>query len=379
MSAGAFSSLKVADWPEIDRRLWRTAREVGDELLDRVGPAADWRPKTIVNVEYFWGTFLWWLAQTGRLDPMGSPRARVTREVILAFIEAYEVGHARSSVAAMLRVIHDFVSVTCTDVDLEWLRTLARAQQRSASPIKKTGDRRRPVAELVAIASHYLSQAAEIRDVDPRRAAEMFRDGLIFACETAIPLRRENLATLRLGHTLRKAGNRYVVTHDGSSMKNRRDFERTYPEFLTPPIDEWLSIYRPLLLTPGATDEGWMWIGVRCGRRLDGPAISKIVRRINEIVSGSTMTLHGFRHSVASDIIAHMPGRVAIIKTVLGHASPLSHQHYDLAAAFEIQDRWHGVLDDLRRRDRNSGSTTEGHSGTGTFPAHRRPTRRTDP
>lgn len=351
MRHGSFSSLKLAVWPEIDRRLWQAAREAGDELLDDIGPAAHWRPKTIVNVEYFWGTFLWWLATTGHLDPAVAPRVRVSQATVLAFLKAYEVDHARSSVAAVLRVIHDFVSVTDGGVDLSWLKTLWKGQQRRASPVKETGDRHRPVAELVDVAARHLVQATE--DTEPRRSAELFRDGLIFACETAIPMRSTNLASLRLGHSLRKEGGRYVVTLDGSTMKNHRAFERSYPEFLTPIIDDWFDRYRPILLKQGRTDEGWMWIGTRWGGPLTGARISKIVRRINEANSGSTMTLHGFRHSVTSDITAHLPQHVGIIKTVLGHASPLSQKYYDLAAAYEAQHRWHAVLEGVRQKDRD--------------------------
>ena len=51
MTATSFSSLKLTQWPEQDRLLWLAAREPGD-FFDDAGLAADWRPATVVSVEY---------------------------------------------------------------------------------------------------------------------------------------------------------------------------------------------------------------------------------------------------------------------------------------------------------------------------------------
>ncbi|MBT3071668.1 hypothetical protein KKP04_12420 [Rhodomicrobium sp. Az07] len=118
--SGSFSSLKVHDWPERDRKLWQDARTQGG-FLDDSGLAADWRPSTVVTTEYRYGTFLWWLRERGSLDANATPEARATIETIRAFIGDYSQGHATSSVADVVRTVADIVRVTAPEADVELL------------------------------------------------------------------------------------------------------------------------------------------------------------------------------------------------------------------------------------------------------------------
>ena len=61
---------------------------------------------------------------------------------------------------------------------------------------------------------------------------------------------------------------------------------------------------------------------------------------------------HSFRHSAATDIALHDPKHVGIVKSVLGHASPLSADYYNLASGFDAASRYQALLVELRRKDK---------------------------
>jgi hypothetical protein len=68
-------SLPEEVWPELDRALWRAARQRGGPLDDD-GLAAGWSPKTARQAIKDYGRWLGHCARTGRLDPLAPPASR---------------------------------------------------------------------------------------------------------------------------------------------------------------------------------------------------------------------------------------------------------------------------------------------------------------
>jgi integrase len=344
----AFSSLKVHDWPQRDRTLWQNARTKGG-FLDDAGLAADWRPSTIVTAEYHYGTFLWWLRERGSLDANATPEARATPKTIRAFIEAYSQGHATSSVAGVVQLVADMVRVTATDADVQWIYEAARRLKRKAIPVKPLSHRMCPTTDLASVAEALMERGAALLQDDPVKAALFFRDGLMILAETCLPLRRKNCAGLRLGHTLLRDEDRYRVALAPEAMKNGQPFEGWYPAWLTPRLDFYCERVRPILLG-SVDDEGWLWLGRR-GEPLQGATISSRLREVFRQTLGVPLSLHAFRHSATTDIAIHAPAEVGIVKSVLGHASPLSARFYDLSSNMEASARYQKVMESMIRED----------------------------
>lgn len=350
MRSGSFSSLKVADWPQRDRELWEQARSPGS-LFDDEGLAAAWRQPTVINTEYNYGTFLWWLASKGELDVQARPANRANTASLQSFISAYAEGHARSSVAAVVRTIADMVRVTEPEADCQWIYNLAHRLKRGATPVKAPAQRRSPVLHLIRTGDLLIKQGRDLLHDDPVAGAVMVRDGLLIVMTTALPLRRRNIAGLRIGHSLIRGETAYRVEFTGSETKNGRDLEGNYPESLTTDIDGYVEVVRPILRrNASGEDDGWLWLA-RGGQPMLGATISKRMRELTAQHVGVPLAAHAFRHSAATDIAIHDPQHVGIIKSVLGHASPLSAVHYNLAATSVSARRYQDLMADLRAHD----------------------------
>lgn len=348
-----FKSMKVEAWPAVDRRLWIEARSEADDPDEDGGPASHWRPATVALVERGWGTFLDWSERTGRLIPDERPDERIARPVVRAFVTAYAEGHAGKTVVNAVRALIDFVRVTCPDTDLTHLDRVLRRWKRRAAPTKLPAERMRPASELLAIGAELIERGLATIGTNRVRGALAYRNGLIFLMELALPLRLSNVADLRIGETFRKEGNQWRAVQPGASMKNGLEHDGLYPAFLTPVIDHWVEVIRPLLRGEGkGVDEGMLWLGYD-GASLRSEGFAKAVTETNRDMSGIPVSTHGFRRTAATQAAISDPKHaVGITAALLAHASPNSAAIYDLAGSFEAQRFWLKTLDRLRARDR---------------------------
>ena len=79
-------SLKLEQWPALDRGLWaRALKQVGP--LGGASVAARWRPRTVQTVIEAYGYALGWLAKHDCLDPAAMPTARWTPDRLRRYIE----------------------------------------------------------------------------------------------------------------------------------------------------------------------------------------------------------------------------------------------------------------------------------------------------
>ena len=187
---------------------------------------------------------------------------------------------------------------------------------------------------------------------DLHAGAVMFRNGLMIIMETHIPMRRANFAGLLIGRNIWRQHTRYYVEIDARYMKNGQVLECQFPASLTTDIDFYLQEVRPALRTGlSGLDGGAFWIGRR-GESMKAEGLSVRVRELTRKHLGVPLALHSFRHSVATDIALLVPENVGIIKSVLGHSSPLSAQHYNLASGFDAATKYQTLLDELRKQDR---------------------------
>ena len=165
------------------------------------------------------------------------PVDRATAANLHAFIDAYSADHAQSSVAAVVHVIGNIVRVTSPEADIPWIANLARRIKRKARPVKPTARRRSPLIHLIRLGDGLMERGQATLVDDPSAGALMFRDGLMIVIEVALPLRRKNMASLRLGASLFRDEIGYHVKFAGDEMKNGQDFEGRYPDSLTPALD----------------------------------------------------------------------------------------------------------------------------------------------
>jgi hypothetical protein len=81
-----------------------------------------------------------------------------------------------------------------------------------------------------------------------RRTAERFRDALIIAFLATRPLRLANLTVLTLGKHFTKVGDVYWCRLAAVEVKEGEPLEFPMPAALTPWLDRYLALHRPLFL-----------------------------------------------------------------------------------------------------------------------------------
>ena len=106
----AFSSLPFDRWPDLDRRLFEAARRAGD-VLEAGGPAAAWRPKTVLWATEGYGCWLTWLDRRGELDGIEDPACRCTPDRLRAYLDALQEHLSPATVATRLRALKRVLAV----------------------------------------------------------------------------------------------------------------------------------------------------------------------------------------------------------------------------------------------------------------------------
>lgn len=98
-----------------------------------------------------------------------------------------------------------------------------------------------------------------------RKNAAAYRIGLQVSLLAMRPLRMRNFALIRIGRHLVRDGDRWQFRFEGTETKNHRPIEVPIPEELSPSLERYLAIYRPLLA--GAHYHGdRLWIGSTASR-----------------------------------------------------------------------------------------------------------------
>lgn len=338
-----FQSLKFADWPEIDRRLFEQARRPG-VLFKPGGPAADWRQTTLETVTHRYGTYLWWLCETERLQPESSPVSRVTAENIEAFIEAYRPGHAPVSLLAVMHGTLEAVRVMHPGADFSALALAVRRVKAVAKPRPKL-PRMADLGPLIALAEAMIAYGAERVEEGHMLSAAKVRDGACILLLVECPIRRANLEGLRVGHSLIHGNQGYCVEFDADQMKTHAPFEAVLSPDLSAVLDYYIEVARPVLWArSNKVDEGWLWLGAG-GLPMTGKSLSRRVRQLVDEHLGRAMSAHLFRDAAATTVALRDPAHIGIVADVLGHArQETSERYYNQARRIDAGRRYQEFL-----------------------------------
>jgi hypothetical protein len=150
--------LPVAQWPEADRAAWAAAHRRGG-LLDDDGLAASWSPATDTIIAGGYGRFLSYLAETEDLDPTASPRDRITRLRVEAYVDHLRERNHSSTVAGRVRQLGRAAAVMAPDVDWAWLRRMLARLRRMATPARDDRARLMPALTLLDLATTLMQRA----------------------------------------------------------------------------------------------------------------------------------------------------------------------------------------------------------------------------
>ena len=339
-AVGWRTPLPLAAWPEIDRVRWGRAYQERDELFPTVAGVRRWNATTWTMVEKGYGEWLRHLDHEGKLDGAADPGGRITPAAVRAYLEALRPGRLDATVVIAIDCLAAAAPIVAPDRDWSWLRHVAQHLRGGMTNRKEKQPRIVPIGRLYQLGFELMAKAPSIRGV--QRAAVRFRDGLLTAMLAANPVRRANLAGLRLGVSLVEFGDNWWFDIGADETKNGESIDPPLPEELTEPLRRYLDRHRSILLGRGVSDRLWI---TKDGTWLRPHAVRTQITRLTRARLGVAVNPHLFRHCAATSIAIEDPKHVMIIKSVLAHRSlATGEKYYNLAGSNDANRRHQGVL-----------------------------------
>jgi integrase len=330
--------LRPALWPEADQAAWVAAFDEGD-VFDGRGPAAHWSAGSRRSVASGYGRWIGYLTgmEPGTLTL--APADRVTRERLRRYLDHLAAHITPAGVFNYPKHLYDPIRVMAPERDWRWLKTLVWRLDRGTPRRNKAGRMVTP-DRLIRLGDGLMQQARpESNGLD---AAIAYRNGLIIALLSRRPVRRRNLAALRIGRHLVQSGGRWHIVFRADETKNRQPYEATVPERLQPYLERYLSEIRPRFL--GAAEHDGLWASAKGGPMTE-TAIYEQVSKRTKAAFGKAINLHLFRDIAVTEIAYKDPARIGIARDLLGHSDLRAvDRHYNQASQIRAGRAYHEAL-----------------------------------
>jgi integrase len=198
-------------------------------------------------------------------------------------------------------------------------------------------------------------EAENASHLSPKDRAVLARNGLMIALLAVHPIRHKNLAQLTLGKSFRKDDERWWIILEAAETKGRRTDERQVPEYLTPLVDRYLAIFRPILIEQKASETGKieeaafapddqpagpLWIS-RAGGPLTYSGVGAAITETTGAVLGQRLSPHAFRRAAKATVTFFGTANPRMIQGVLQHQTfRTGDEYYDTSpshrAALEL-------------------------------------------
>ena len=317
-------SLKLNDWPDVDRSCWLAACEKAD-WFDEEGRAANWSPASQYDAQYLYG---YWLRYLTKQEPdllLADLGSRVTPARIQSFVADLK-SHV-SPATVVIYVDHWLMALRVLAPEQDW-QSLARLVRRLKQSVTPKSKRHRLVetARLYQLGLDLMGSLEGVSSNINMQCALRYRDGLMIALLAARPLRRRTFALIRIDEHLHNDGHTYWLSFGAKDVKNKRPAEYSIPAELNPYLARYLKNVRPLF--PRADSHTGLWCSM-AGNPLSGSAIYNAICKRTEAAFGHPVNLHLFRDCAATSLATHAPEAVLAGVDILGHTDTRAlHTHY---------------------------------------------------
>lgn len=351
-------SVKVLNpslWPQVDQSAWHAAFEAGD-IFDGRGPAAHWSAGSRRSVASGYGR---WIGYLNAVEPDALellPADRVTRERLRAYLDLLHGEITPAGVFNYAKHLYDAIRVMAPVRSWDWFKTIVWRLDRG-SPRNKAGRMASP-GELRDLGLDLMTRATS--DDDDLRGAIAYRDGLIIALLASRPIRRRNLAAMRVGHHLMRTGNHWHTVFTSDETKTHEPYEAPLPDFLAPYVERYIDEIRCRI--PGAGSHDGLWASAK-GCPMTESWLYETVRRRTSAALGKAINLHLFRDIAATEVAYRAPERIGMARDLLGHRDLRAiDKHYIQASQIQAGRAYGQALlaerDDLMQKDRKHRQRT---------------------
>jgi integrase len=152
------------------------------------------------------------------------------------------------------------------------------------------------------------------------RAAKIIQTALSIELLIHAPVRIQNLASLDLERHLVGVGAGTAKTlhlvFPAWEVKNRNSLEFPLVDATLELLDEYLTVWRPLLVGEPTT---FLFPGKNAGRPKGSAALSSQIKELVHAYTRLDMPAHRFRHAVGKIFLDRNPGQYEVVRQLLGH------------------------------------------------------------
>jgi len=341
-------SLSESEWPDADAVLWRSVLAPVDFFEDG-GVGTHWRPSTVAHAKYAYGQWMKFLSVSEPSSLAEPPAVRFTPERLERFVK--QISSRLSAAGAAAAIGHLILASGAIAPSFDY-RSLKSAQRRHAAVTKRRDKRTAMVRadELFGLGMELMAMAQRDDVVHDLLA---YRDGLIIALLASRPLRRKNLAEMRLDKHVAINGGGIHISFDADEMKGDRELELWLPESITPAFLHYLSAVRPRFRD--SDEHQFVWCSNK-GGQLHPDGIYQMIHRRTTAAFGKAINPHLFRDIAATAIAVDRPEQVHLSKDLLGHGSlDLTERHYLHAQSVRAGNHLGNVICAIRTRPARTG------------------------
>jgi integrase len=338
------------DWPEADQKAWELALKPGDLFDDpKIAPTWSWGRRRIVVQSYGY-----WLAEQDLLDPDRPAGDRVTTLLFARFVDHLKGRVSSASVTTFVGGLKSALYALAPDHDWDWISPIYRNLKRAIVPTRQKHTRVVDPSALFELGVQLFKQAEDLPSDRPSRLV-LARDGLLISLLAAPPIRVGNLASIEIGRHLVHSGGLYRLIFSETETKVGRPVDAHCPAALTPYIDRYLEVYRPLLIARGKCPTGTarLWINVY-GGVMDLSAVAYQIGKRTKVAFGHKVNPHLFRDCVATFLAIHDPEHVRVATAILGHAHvSTTNRYYNQARMIDAAREHNRAILNLRKQARS--------------------------
>ena len=342
--------LPLQRWPEADGMLWQAACAPGSILDENLGVRSAHAKISNTKDQKGYGRWLTYLqfAEPARLSD--GPADRITTERVKRYVQNLQaLDNSTATILARMQELGSVAKIMGPDRSWSFINRLSSKVRAGHRPVRNKLALR-PANELVDLGFVLMASAEAL---SPLEGALAYRDGLIIALLAHVPLRRRNLADLRLGQSLVHGPGGWLVVFEEDQTKTYTVYETRLPVALVASLDVYLERYRPFL---AARTGRWtsdledaLWVS-KDGSPMTQMAIYDRIRARTAAAFGKAINPHMFRDAAATTMAVNDPEHVRIAAPLLGHRSfSTTEKYYQQATGLQAQRTFVEVIEQIRK------------------------------
>jgi integrase/recombinase XerD len=344
--------LPLERWPDHDRMLWQAACAPGSILDENLGERSARAKITNIKDQKGYGRWLTYLRFAEVACLSDAPADRITLERVKRYVQSLRaLGNSAATLLARMQELGSVAKIMGPDRSWSFINRLSAKVRAGHRPVRDKLALR-PANELVDLGFVLMGSAENLSPLD---RAIAYRDGLIIAFLAHVPLRRRNLADLRLGQSLVHGPGGWLVVFEENQTKTHAVYETRLPAALVASLGVYLERYRPVL---AARTGRWtcdlddaLWVS-RDGSPMTQMAIYDRIRARTAAAFGKALNPHLFRDAAATTMAVNDPEHVRIAAPLLGHRSfSTTEKYYQQATGLQAQRTFIDVIEQIRKRN----------------------------